>query len=203
MRLIDLTGRRFGRLVVVRRAIAPRRAVAWECACDCGTTAIVVGADLRDGNTRSCGCLRREVTSERVTTHGKRDTAAYRAWMNMHIRTGRKSGPSWKTYGARGIGVCERWHTFENFYADMGDPPADHSLDRVDNDRGYEPGNCRWATATTQARNRRNVRLITFDGKSQPVDAWSRETGISRNALRSRLAHGWTVERALTEPARH
>lgn len=204
MRALDLSGHRFGRLVVYRRITGARSGrVTWECACDCGATANATTGDLRSGNTASCGCLRREVAAARVRTHGMTETPAYRAWTNMIIRTSRTSGPSWRTYGARGIGVCERWRTFEAFYADMGDPPPSYSLDRIDNDRGYEPGNCRWADDLTQGQNRRSVSALTFNGKTQNITAWSRDTGLSRNAIRVRLANGWPIERALTEPAHH
>lgn len=202
MRALDLAGHRFGRLAVLRRAAISGRP-AWECVCDCGTVATVRGSELRAGNTRSCGCLRREVAGDKARRHGLTDSPAHRSWTSMIQRTRKTSGPSWDVYGARGIAVCERWRSFEDFHADMGDPPDGYSLDRIDNDRGYGPGNRRWADALTQGQNRRGVSALTLGNKTQNVTAWSRDTGLSRNTIRVRLANGWPVERALTEPARH
>lgn len=201
MQRLDLKGHRYGRLTVLAMDLPGVRGPTWRCVCDCGGEARVTTAELRAGNTSSCGCLKKEANRGRLVTHDKSQSAAYLAWTNMKIRVSRTSGPSWRTYGARGIAVCERWQTFENFYADMGDPPEGLQLDRIDNDKGYEPGNCRWTTALEQGRNRRNVTAITFNGRTLNVSAWADVVGLSRNALRVRLANGWPVERALTEPA--
>ena len=103
-------------------------------------------------------------------------------------------------YGGRGITVCERWLTYENFLADMGEPPPGMSIDRIDNDKGYEPGNCRWATKETQRRNQRRCRRVTFDGRAQTLAEWAEELGFSLQVLQDRERRGWSVERAFTTP---
>lgn len=168
-RLIDITGRRFGRLTVL--AIHPERvrhgkarkavSVLWRCRCDCGTERVVYGSNLRQGFTVSCGCHSREKLIQRSTKHGQarrgRHTSIYDRWVCMRQRCRNPNHAAFSHYGGRGLNVCEYYdHSFENLYADMGDPPAPGmSIDRVDNDRGYERGNLRWATAAEQARNQR------------------------------------------------
>jgi hypothetical protein len=156
-RFIDITGKRFGRWTV--RAIWPQRnawgQARWSCRCDCGAERIVCGTHLRRGLSTSCGCRAREISRERAK-HGLTRTRIYRCWQNMKRRCFNPQHPQYANYGARGIGVCEPWYAdVRNFHADVGDPPPGKSLDRIDNNRGYEPGNVRWATAIEQARNQR------------------------------------------------
>lgn len=201
---IDMTGRRFGRLLVIAEAGRNKhRAVMWRCRCDCGAESIVRAQYLRSGHTTSCGCWKREVPGTWTLKHGQSNSRLYKIWRNMVRRTTDPNFPDYPNYGGRGITVCQEWReSFEAFARDMGPTHRnDLTLDRIDNEGSYEPDNCRWATAIEQARNKRSNRLITFDGKTMPVSAWAEHTGISGPAIRYRLHNGWPVERALTVPA--
>ena len=169
MRRVDLVGVRFGRLLVLEAAgTTPRRQALWRCVCDCGKETVPTGDKLRRGTTQSCGCLRNEVTSTRLKKHGCTDTPLYGIWCGMLARCYSRTHHAYRLYGARGITVCERWHTFANFMADMGSRPSpNHSIDRINSRGNYEPGNCRWATRAEQATNTSRVRrFLLLDGSS-------------------------------------
>jgi len=196
---LALVGQRFGRLIVLSlvRATADRR--TWAiCSCDCGQKRNVRVANLKSKSTRSCGCYQRES----VTTHGQggaRTTQVYRAWENMRNRCSNPRTKDYHNYGGRGITVCERWHSFELFFADMGNPPSkDHSLDRINNDGHYCPGNVRWATKLQQANNRSDSRYLTHDGTTATAAEWSRIIKLTSQVIRTRLALGWSTAEALT-----
>ena len=202
----SLLGRRFGRwLVVSYGGPGERYRHMWSCRCDCGTERCVTRWRLVTGTSRSCGCLSRELSKQRESRHGETSrhgaTRIYASWKGMKDRCYRKTTREYKRYGGRGIRVCLRWHTFENFLADMGRPPAGHSIDRIDGDGNYEPGNCRWATPKQQARNRRNNVLVTFNNKTQCVAAWAEELGLKLSTLKTRLKKRWPLETALAAPA--
>jgi hypothetical protein len=175
-----------------------RRAV-WSCRCDCGDLINVAGDGLR--NTQSCGCLHYEVKS----THGasgkgayKRCRQAYRAWTGMKDRCYRPSYNKYSRYGGRGITVCDRWRdSFENFLEDVGLPFPNQSIDRIDNDGNYEPGNVRWASRKTQANNTSRNRTIEHAGNSKNLAEWGRVIGRNPSSIASRLDKGIPVEEAL------
>jgi hypothetical protein len=167
MRLVDLTGRRFGRLTVLGRVPGQPGRVSWLCACDCGGIAISLSNNLARGDSQSCGCLRSEQISERAfarnkarITHGLSKTPEYAAWWAMRERCQNPEHPAYEHYGGRGISVCKEWaESFETFFAYVGRRPSDeHSLDRINNDGNYEPGNVRWATIDVQNSNKRYPR---------------------------------------------
>lgn len=160
-RFKDLTGQRFGRWSVISFAgMVGTEGAHWNCVCDCGTEREVRSLNLRRGKTLSCGCYNLEAIAERNHIHGHAERGSkppeYLAWENMRRRCNNPADPRFKWYGARGISVCERWNSFMNFLADMGMKPSpEHSIDRIDNDGNYEPGNCRWTTSIVQQNNRR------------------------------------------------
>lgn len=162
----NLTGKHFNQWTVIKRAGSNKKGNSlWECRCECGTIAIVVGYSLTGGTSKSCGCAQKESVSKMNTTlkrtHGKKNTRLYRIWRGMKARCFNKNSPDYDSYGGRGITVCKEWkHDFMNFYAWAIDNGYDDSLsiDRIENNGNYEPGNCRWATASEQNRNRRTYK---------------------------------------------
>ena len=205
-----MTGQRFGRLSVICQSESTREWKAcWECRCDCGVIKNIRGSDLRSGLTRSCGCLRDEVSGSRIRSlslkHGLRKTREYNIWQQMIARCSNSNHPSYHYYGARGIQVCPKWKaSFEAFLQDMGAAPSmDYTLDRFPQRSGnYETGNCRWATATEQSRNRDACRMVEYDGKLLPVSEWAEVTGLTASAIYQRLNRGWDATSALTTPLR-
>jgi hypothetical protein len=155
---VDVTGQKFGRLTAVSRVGSRNRDSIWLCRCDCGRSHRAILYNLRNGHTRSCGCLKADAMRRRAT-HGMRDTREFNIWNSMRQRCSNPRQPSYQDYGARGIRVCELWqNSFAVFFADMGPCPSGHSIERVNNDAGYSPENCKWATPLEQRHNRRPVR---------------------------------------------
>lgn len=199
MPTIDMTGQRFGRLLVVGFAgRASYRTAKWLCRCDCGVEKVFFRPALMSGTTNSCGCLQRETARKQLTTHGFSKHRTYNTWCMMIRRCDDPRSPSYVRYGMRGVRVCERWRNFENFLADMGDPPPGMTLDRIDNSGDYSPDNCRWASGADQASNRRNTVNLTWRGETKHLEAWARQTGVDSRLISQRLKRGWSVERALT-----
>lgn len=203
----DIIGKKFGRLTVIacESYIYPsgRKARKFICSCSCGNKTSVLLYDLLNKKTRSCKCLSREMSLARSTTHAMSKTAEYKIWAGVIKRCTNKNDLAYKLYGMRGITVCERWkNSFENFFADMGMRPSPkHSIDRIDNNGNYEPGNCRWATTKEQSRNTRRTLRIEFNGKVQCVADWAKELGVNRSSLLDRIQKlNWPIEKVLTQP---
>lgn len=174
---------------------------AWLCRCDCGTEKLVEASRLRTGHTLSCGCegkrRRAKFASLAATTHGQSKSQQYIAWSLMHDRCRNPNNESYKRYGGRGITVCERWKSYENFIEDMGLRPNGKTLDRINNDGNYEPSNCRWATQKQQMRNMSANRHITAFGMEKTLVEWSEFSGHPRERIANRLRRGWSNERAI------
>lgn len=201
-RVRDLTGQAFGRLTVL--SLAGKRGnyqTHWLCRCECGDLCHVYSGCLVRGTTQSCGCLWRELNGQQFATHGKSRTRVYTAWLAMRQRCYYEKHAQYADYGGRGIKVCDRWRdNFENFYADMGEPPKGSTLDRRENDGPYSPDNCRWATRIEQANNTSASRFIEHAGQRKTVMEWSRETGIPGNTLYYRIYRGWPINRLFDAP---
>lgn len=200
----NLSGSRFGRLLVLDEQSTRAKDNSdwvWSCVCNCGGNVRVRAKSLKKGTTRSCGCFQRESASKVNTTHGLSKSKEFMSWAAMHTRCTNPNQESFANYGARGISVCERWNSFENFLADMGPKPSPrHTIERMDNERGYNPTNCRWATRAEQNTNTRQNRYLTFKGKTMALSQWAREVGLTGSALTARLNRGWSIDDALTTP---
>ena len=205
-KLVEMVGYRSGNLVVTERATPALNAngqAMWTVLCDCGATNVVTGSHLRQGRTKSCGCQTAELVGATHRKHGESHlTTEYVTWCSMRQRCADPASRSYPLYGGRGITVCDEWRDdYAAFLAHVGRRPSPrHSLDRIDNERGYEPGNVRWALPEVQARNTRSNRLITHDGQTFCLAEWSARTGIHRATIDVRLGLGWSPERALTTP---
>lgn len=204
--LIDLTGNRYGLLVVTGHAGKRGRYHDWNCVCDCGVTKTVTGDCLRSRECNSCGCNSRKACAQKLMKYGRKANGIreYRIWGSMISRCKYKHRKAAARYACRGITVCEEWKSYERFIADMGPAPSDkHSIDRINNDDGYHPGNCRWATPQEQGSNTSSNRRITHDGVTKTLMDWARSTGIERRTIAARIDHyGWSSDRALTTPVR-
>ncbi len=201
-RFIDMTGRRFGRLVVLHTEGKYRAEFCWRVRCDCGTEKRVLGTSLRAGRIKSCGCAIAEILKAANTTHGMRNAPEYNIWAKMRERCTKASYQDFQNYGGRGIAICERWQQFANFYADMGPrPSAAHTLDRIDVNGDYAPGNCRWATRAQQARNKRGTLYLEYKGQQLPMADVADLIGVTYATLENRIRRGDTGER-LFRPTR-
>lgn len=198
----DLTGKEFGELTVTHRLESRKGHSWWRVRCACGSEKDISRSHLLVA--KSCGCMALENNRKAHTRHGMKRTPTWKSWRSMKQRCLLPTAPNYAMYGGRGISVCLRWRdSFEAFLGDMGERPSPgHSIDRIDGNRGYEPGNCRWATAKAQARNTRTNRLLAHGGRTLPLAAWAEELGVGWTALDNRLRSGWSVERTLTTPVK-
>jgi len=210
----DLIGNVFGRLTVVSlydnnisplkegmvdtRSARTKNAIKFNCKCECGNEAVVIKSYLTSRDTKSCGCLYKGVNK----IHGMRYTSEYRSWNGIKSRCYNKNNLFYKDYVGRGITVCNRWKgSFENFFEDMGKKPTYlHSIDRIDNDKGYFPNNCKWATKKEQARNRRNSNSIIYKGKTKCLAEWCENLKLDYSLTYQRIyRYNYSVENAFNK----
>lgn len=195
----DIDGKRFGRLLVVGYDHTNKwKESVWRCKCDCGEELLITAKRLNRG-AKSCGCLR---NARRKVFHGGSKLPLYKRWSDMIQRCTNKNNERYKDYGGRGITVCDEWRDFSTFkaWAEENGYSKSLQLDRIDNDRGYSPENCRFVTPKENAGHRRVTAYMECDGRRQSIAAWSRETGIPYDTIRARRLYGWDDERALKTP---
>lgn len=207
MKKDDLKGLRFGRLLVIKEATGYKK-LHWLCKCDCGNFTAVCPSKLKNGETKSCGCLRKETTSKNFYKHGHYESRLYTIYTNMKTRCYNCNASEFYVYGGKGVRICEEWlgeKGFENFYnwALANGYDKTLSIDRVDNDKGYSPDNCRWATRTQQARNKTNNRKLYYKGKMYCLsEALLLSKVKTKETITRRLKKGWTVEQAIETPSK-
>lgn len=194
-KLIDLSGKKFGRLSVVSKCDKKSIHVYWNVVCECGNSKSVMGQSLRNGMTTSCGCLHREA----ITKHGMTGTHEFTVWQMMIQRCYNPNATSYDVYGGAGITMSDSWkESFINFISDMGiAPTTKHTVDRIDNRFGYSKENCKWATPLEQGANKRNNHIISLNGESMTLGQWCRKLGIPKSTVMNRLSRGKSVEEAL------
>lgn len=205
-KLIDLTGQRFGRLTVIGRADTKSKDVKWLCKCDCGNECITKGIYLRTGDTRSCGCLAKEIIIKRNYKHGKRHTRLYNIWRDIIRRCESTTRYAHEYYHDKGITICEEWRNdflaFYNWAMNNG-YSDDLTIDRIDTDKNYEPNNCRWVTMKVQGNNKSNNIHVSYNGETHTLSEWEDITGIKRSTIRARIfKSNWDIKDALTIPAK-
>lgn len=189
-KLIDLTGQKFGRLTVIKyMGLDKNHKSTWLCRCECGNEKIIRKSDLTSGNTKSCGCYIKEITSKRSKTHGLKKSPIYNIWQNMKKRCYNKNCKSYKDYGARGIKICDEWLNIINFHnwAITNGYKKGLSIERVDVNGNYEPSNCTWIPLEEQARNKRSNHLITCNGETHCIAEWAEILGIKRHKIEDRI----------------
>lgn len=200
-KLIDLTNQRFEKLTVLKRVENGIHGNArWECLCECGKTTIVDARNLRSGAVKSCGCLRQ--VSYNVT-HNSSGTSLYQMWRSMLYRCENPKHTAYKSYGQRGICVCEEWHDFLVFkkWVEETKPSGKVTLDRIDNNKGYTPDNCKWSSPKEQAHNRRSNLLFEYQEKTHDLQQWSEILGFNYKTVHNRIYKlGWDFEKAISTP---
>ena len=205
-KFIDMTGKRFGRLMVISRVEGNQGGVIkWLCKCDCGSNTTVSGKSLRKGETKSCGCLKLDLRREAFTTHGKSETRLYIIFKGMKNRCYYKAHTAFQYYGGRGIGICEEWlNDFNSFYEwSMENGYSDDlTIDRIDTNGNYEPDNCRWATMLEQLNNTRYNHIMDYDGESHTLAEWARIKGLMAVTIYGRVRKGWSPKRVLSPVTR-
>lgn len=200
-KLYDMTGMRFGRYTVIKRAESKKSGEStWVCKCDCGNVHIVRGSKLRNGTSTSCGCYARE----KASTHGMTQTRLYKIWSIMKQRCYNFQNKKYKNYGKRGIIICDEWlNSFEAFrdWALSHGYEDNLTIDRIETNGNYEPNNCRWTDMKTQQNNRTNNHIVEYNGEKHTVSEWSKITGIPAKTLYDRLTYKkWTIDDVFTRP---
>ena len=206
MGAIDMTGKRYGMLTVIRYAGHNKNGNrVWECKCDCGTIKMIEGSPLRKGITVSCGCYHKRDITERETIHGMSDTRLHNIWNHMKQRCSNKNNTAYKYYGGRGITVCNEWsNDFMSFYswAMQNGYTEELTIDRIDTNKGYDPSNCRWVSRKVQMNNRNAVHKFTINGETKSIAEWCRIYNVPHERVRRRVMNeGWDIVTALTTPA--
>jgi len=197
-------GNVYGRLVVIKKLESVNKFIIWLCKCECGFFVKVPGYRLRNGGTKSCGCLQKELLSKRRTTHGLSKTRLYKIWDAMKYRTLVGSCHAYKDYGGRGIDIDKKWLDFNGFLEDMGSTYKDNlTIDRIDNSKGYSKENCRWVTKKEQQKNKRSNVYYELNGVKKMSSEWERYLGISKGAIKKRIGLGWPMEKILTTKSRN
>ena len=194
----DISGKRFERITVVDYAYTDKfRRAMWNCVCDCGKKTIIATGSLTSGDIKSCGCFHRDAVS---TKDGGSLHPLWSTWCAMMARCGNKKATSFERYGARGIFVCDEWHDFKQFLADMGDKPSEkHQLERINNDDGYYQANCKWVDIKTQARNRRSTLYIDHHGERKSLAEWCDLLELPyKNTWRRIKQRNWSIEKAFS-----
>lgn len=198
-KMVDISFQRFGRWFTIGPTSKQGTQYKWLCLCDCGNVRAIAIGCLRAGKSRSCGCLKNDVTAARMYIHGKHRSPEHSVWAGMWQRCDNKRNPGYADYGARGITVCDRWRDFELFLADMGTRPSlHHSIERVNNNDGYNPANCIWATKIQQCSNTRRNVIITWRGETKCLTEWVRVLGQNYERVRGRMRLGWPFEKAIS-----
>lgn len=198
-------GQKFNRLTIAAQGKPTRFGQSrWSCRCDCGNDVDVIPSVLATGGTKSCGCFRVEVTMARSLRHGFKRVGSksreYRSWQEAKQRCINPHKKSWSDYGGRGISMSPKWfHSFPQFLKDMGFCPPGLTLDRLNNEKGYEPENCRWASQQDQANNTRANRILEWRGKRLTCAQWDREMGFKPLTVTRCVHLGWSVERIFTQ----
>lgn len=203
----DITGKRFGRLTAIRCTRRGAKGIGvtmWLCVCDCGKEKIIQSAHLVNGSSKSCGCLQREIAKTVNTKHGIKGTRLYDIFENMISRCYNPRCPAFSDYGGRGIAICDTWLQDRQLFfrwAQESGYTDELSIDRINNDKGYSPDNCMWASSKQQNRNRRSNVFITINGVTKVLCEWAQEVGLSHKTISYRIKNGWSHASAVLTPA--
>ena len=195
----NIAGQKFGKLTAIKRDMSITNRINWFFHCECGAVKSAGKGSVTNGYQVSCGCYQKEYGRQRKTIHGMSTHPLYKTWSGMLHRCNKKDSRDYPDYGGRGIGVCDRWLDINNFISDMGDRPKGATIDRIDNEKGYSPDNCRWTTPLIQGNNKRNNKSITVNGaKYSSIAEAARELGVADSTLRHRC--GGVTNKDVADP---